>query len=413
MRYSNSYGLKASLCGLAKIGGFTSQGSADPLANHAITLMTPGTWLEVNGSYITDAGLSPDPTVSNTSPLTTPQWESVRGSVYSPAVISKWCGGAYRTEDSSLYVNGGGHNDYYGNEWYRFDVIDLVWKHVNWPSTGTYDSDGVNDDGSAESAHTYASIAYSPDDDVFFRAGSASGPAAGGSKKWEWNPNTPNAGWTQLPEYGVTSPATGGNCHIADYDSARGYFWTLTQLGGLFTRPSNDNTASWTLRRDGSYDDGSILAINAKTGAYHPVEQKFVVIGAATNQSMIYDVSNLASVKILKSGTYQTGSLNYLTETPVWTGDTAILATTAPGLAYDSLNGDLVAWSGGADIYVLDVDALTVTKVTPAGGNTVTPTAAATNGTFNRWQPIGIWGGKSCFIVTNDASGSVFIYKRA
>ncbi len=413
MRYSGGYGLKASLCGLAKIGGFTSQGSADPLSNHAVTLMAPGTWLEVSGSYITDAGLSPDPTVSNTSPLTTPQWEAVRGALYSPAVISAYSGGAYRTEDSSLYTNGGGHNDYYGNEWYRFSVIDLVWKHVNWPSTGTYNSDGINDDGTAESAHTYSAIAYSVTNDRFIRGGAASGPAAGGANRWEWNPNTPNAGWTAFPALPTDVPDANGNSTITVCDQARNYFWAFADGGGLFTRPTNDNTAAWTRRRNGQYEEGNIKNQLAKTGAYHEAEQKIVVIGAATNQSMIYDVSDVSSIKILKNGTYQADRIDALTETPVWTGDTAILATTAPGLAYDSLNGDLVAWSGGADIYVLDVDALTVTKVTPAVGNTVTPTAAATNGTFGRWQPIGTWGGKSCFIGVNSASGSVFIHKRA
>jgi hypothetical protein len=82
------------------------------------------------------------------------------------------------------------------------------------------------------------------------------------------------------------------------------------------------------------------------------------------------------------------------------------------GLTYDVANDDVLAWNGGATIYVVDAGALTITAESPIGGNTVTPTAAHAQGTNGRFRYIGQWGGKSCFMVVNAVEGSVYFYKR-
>src|SRR5699024_5795701 len=47
--------------------------------------------------------------------------------------IEAYSGGALDPEGNRLYVLGGGHNDYYGNEVYAFDINTRSWHRVTEP----------------------------------------------------------------------------------------------------------------------------------------------------------------------------------------------------------------------------------------------------------------------------------------
>ena len=49
-------------------------------------------------------------------------------------VIDDWSGGTYDPNHDKFLVWGGGHNDYYGNELYAFDLKTLSWELLTQPS---------------------------------------------------------------------------------------------------------------------------------------------------------------------------------------------------------------------------------------------------------------------------------------
>ncbi len=96
----------------------------------------------------------------------------VRGNVGSKAVMIAWNGGAIDRENLKMYFHGGGHNDYFGNEVYEFDIRSGQWARLNDPSplTHYYWDDGRNgychvpDPAKyPNSAHTYDGIVFHPE----------------------------------------------------------------------------------------------------------------------------------------------------------------------------------------------------------------------------------------------------------
>jgi len=88
-------------------------------------------------------------------------------------VIGAWCSGVLDTKRNRLVVWGGGHNDYYGNEVYAFDISTFTWHRLNDPSPikdknicGPY-----NPDSTPVSRHTYGGLAYIAHADRFFGLG--------------------------------------------------------------------------------------------------------------------------------------------------------------------------------------------------------------------------------------------------
>ncbi len=80
------------------------------------------------------------------------------------------------------------------------------------------------------------------------------------------------------------------------------------------------------------------------------------------------------------------------------------------GLAYDPVLEKIVAWGGGADVYILDlaVSPARWEKISPAAGNTVIPTPDTRWGTYGRWRYI---PSKGVFIGVNATDEQVYFYK--
>jgi hypothetical protein len=94
----------------------------------------------------------------------------------------------------------------------------------------------------------------------------------------------------------------------------------------------------------------------------------------------------------------------------VTTGATTIQKTANPGVSYDPVSDRIVAWSGLADIYTLDLETSEWKVHAPAATNTVVPTAAAANGTYGRFRYV---PSRNVFVVVNAIDQNVFFYKLA
>lgn len=91
----------------------------------------------------------------------------LRGVVGPEAILGAWNSAAYDRENQVLYFSGGGHADYGGNEFYRFEIETGKWERLTDPSplTHTYTERGtylrmVNDHKVPSSAHTYDGLLW-------------------------------------------------------------------------------------------------------------------------------------------------------------------------------------------------------------------------------------------------------------
>ena len=95
-------------------------------------------------------------------------------------------------------------------------------------------------------------------------------------------------------------------------------------------------------------------------------------------------------------------------QTPSVSGPSTIVNAQAPGFVFDSATGQYVGWSGGSTVYTLDPATLRWASVSPAAGNSVTPTSPPSAGTYGRFQ---YSPRRNVFVVVSDIAQDVYIYR--
>ena len=112
-----------------------------------------GVWTELPNTKIADVGPPNPPPPSG----------------HLKNVINAWSGAALDTINSRLYIWGGGHNDYAGNEIYILDLTANTMERFWGPSPNSDDhwlkscpdpKDSKVSDGTPISRHTYGGLAY-------------------------------------------------------------------------------------------------------------------------------------------------------------------------------------------------------------------------------------------------------------
>jgi hypothetical protein len=332
-----------------------------------IETLQPGTWYEVPNSHL--SAVLPNPI---------PPGLSGPG-----AIVGAWSGGAYDTKRDRLLVWGGGHADYGGNEIYAFDMNSLTWSRIWGPSANIPDPGGsasdTYSDGNPVSRHTYDGLEYLPTTDQFWINGGSRYCGSGSAGRDTWVFDFASNQWIQK----ANLPICDGCAYLEQstaYDPVTGHIWLVQSGNELFEYTPSTNT--WAARGGSSVGSDHAGALDWK-------RHKFVVIGGGS--AYFYDVS--------QTGTVARQTLNT-------TGATGIIGTRYPGLAYDPVADRMVAWNGGADVYILNMDTLVWTKQTTTGP--VVPTAAASAGTYGRFRYI---PSKNVYVVVNDIDQNVFIYR--
>lgn len=301
-------------------------------------------------------------------------------------MIHAWSGGVYDPTAHKLYVHGGGHESYDGNEWYAFDLANNQWERVNNPTLEDpefEDADALFEtDGTPFPIHTYDSLGVNPDTGKLYRLG------AGGSnvaKVWEFNPA--NDTWTGKTADNQSVPSMG-----CDWMSDESKFIVCYQDSGSwrYFRRYDPSTDSWSTEIETS---------TAYSG----------------NVSLAYSASrDLAVVHHLSTSTNTWLKLDTSTDTP---SSQTITGATLPdrgGLEYDSSRDLFVLYTDeGANrktLYEIDPDTWVASTVTPSTG--ATPSAYQGTPTYN-----GIYGrfrycsDYNVFIMVNNEAGNVYLYK--
>ncbi|HFD12755.1 MAG TPA: DNRLRE domain-containing protein [Crenotrichaceae bacterium] len=283
-------------------------------------------------------------------------------SFYCQNVTAAWNGGAYDSKRNRLYIWGGGHTDYMGNEIYALDLDQNRMLRLTSPATplantmvGSNPSELMPENGTQpNSRHTYDAVAYLADDDRLWAFSGSLAPNGGtDSITWIFNPNDNK--WKRvspkgtLPRgnYGIVSAYNPNTGDVLLHDQHGLFSYHYTSQGGIYTRLVEDK------------DYGIHLSAE-----FDPSRHVFLMVGGG--QVFVYDLSPGKSLQRMQLTT---------------TGDNEIVDSQGPGLAYDPLLKQIVAWAGGNKVYMFDLD----TKSWQATAYNGDPGPAICNGTFGRW----------------------------
>jgi len=324
------------------------------LAPDAIANLGVGQWLELPNTKIRSV------------------WPGTGGDALS--IVTGWSGGTVDTTRGRLLVWGGGHNDYAGNEMYALDLASMSIQRVieQSPQIGAANCSTALPDGTPAARHTYDGMAYIAHADRFFAIGgslSRCGYADGttwtydfGAKKWTMS-DKKNVG----AAFGI----------MAEYDPATKLVF-VNNTGGFYAY--NFDTDTYTALGGLSVDYHLTATIDTK-------RRKFVMMGTD-------------GVKVIDLSTYRMTTMA-TTNTPSLVNDAS------PGVAYDPVADRIVAWSGGSNVYALNMDTGVWTQVATGAG----PTAAAVSqGTFGRWAYI---PGYRVFALINGIDQNAWVFRLA
>jgi RNA polymerase sigma factor (sigma-70 family) len=307
----------------------------------------------------------------------------IRGVEGPSAVIADWSGAAYDGKRHRLILWGGGHNGYYGNELYAFNVPSLKWERLTDPGrprANAYQVCGpLNADGSPVSRHTYNTLAYIAHADRFFGHGGSLACGLGSSGfGTTWTFDFAATKWHQMKPEGTFPPGTVSS--FCAYDPETKKIW---YQDGNLNRPKK-----WGLY---SYDyDGNAWtkhnsqACCSQTCVVEP--RKRLLIGVGNGRVRCWDI----------------GKADYAMRELKTTGGDPVVGPRNPGLAFDPVSGKIVAWHGGP-VCTLDLDSNRWEAHEAKGAP-----EPAKWGTFGRWQYSPL---VDAFIVVNDIDQDVHFYR--
>lgn len=326
-----------------------------------------------------------------------------KGATGQPAAITAYNGGILRNPTAGgtleyIIEASGGHSDYFGNEGYTLDLLagTIAWTRHRDPTPNTADlnlnsSTGVDNLGAAIARHTYSYSCYDPDEDefVFFGGSALAGASAAASAKVMRLQYPDKTTWVTTGFADV--PAAGGSesawhaWYVGD-----GEFIIAPVLGNGFfkyIRSSNSYVTSTTSGVIGSMPGGASLW-DSKRGrmvifAYHASEITLLnpITGGAAEQAT----------------TSVPGALSFSDD--------------GTGGVYDSYLDKYVFWDGGTALF--DLDPITYTWSTRSlPAQTVTPSAPAASGTYNRFAyiPASATYPEGAYIIVNGVDEPTYLF---
>ena len=333
--------------------------------------MAVGTWANPGSNTLGDLDPKLDPLVNPNYPGDAP-WKGITGQV---SVVSAWSGAAWDEATRSLYITGGGHGDYAGNEVYKWDALTGAFARINKPSgaignTGTLNdgNDATNPcyfDGKPRSAHNYGNLQMVAGEFWNFQGSNyANGFGVRSAFKLVGSEFVRQTTRTFGASYGMTI-----------WDSARSRFLLIS---------SGNGQPQWWKPSDDTLDQMTHWTNNDQQEAFGVYDSRRDIVLQFSRYVTCFKCDDTAdAATITASGT-----------PPNWVTYTALGYPSRSSVVYDYANDRYLVWGNGASIYILTPptvgqNPLAATwvwsQIDPAVGNSVTPTAAASNGTYGRF----------------------------
>ena len=290
-------------------------------------------------------------------------------------ITDAWSGGTVDTKRNRLLIWGGGHNDYWGNEVYALDLNTLSINRIIDPSPVTSQSNcsSALPDGTPVSRHTYGGLTYIGDADRMFSAGGAMAPC-GSTDMATWTYDFTGLNWQKVVS---NSPFSISYGFMAAYDA-------LTKSVLLKDRTDfysySLGTNKYT-KLNSSTQDVSLYF----SAALDTKRRKFVMVGDGV-------------VRVIDLATNQMSTM-------ATSNAPGALSQSSPGIAYDPVADRIVVWSGGSNVYALNMDTQVWGQVATNQGPT---SAASAQGTFGRWAYIPQYG---VFALVNDIDQNAWVFR--
>jgi hypothetical protein len=296
-----------------------------------------------------------------------PNIPQIQGTIGCQAVISAWSGGIADTSRNRLIFTGGGHLNYWGDEVYSLNLVDLTLTRITDPTFSTpiptYQEDWGNPPTipSAPAAReTYSGLAYVAHLDKMWLFGGALA-TTGYQSSGMWMLDLPTLTWTRMdPTLGVRENVY-TDINYADYDAQSKLVYFYIADNDVLAAYSADTNTTMELLYQQSPGNGY-----HSNGVLDPKRHLFFILGGGVAAS--YDLTT-------SPPTFR----NFNSQT---VGCSGVQNMSYPGLAYDPVQDKIVGWAGGDTVYLFDTPTLTCTAVTYPGG----PPLQQVNGTFGRWR---------------------------
>jgi len=317
-------------------------------------------------------------------------------------VVRAWGGGALDTKRNRLILWGGGHNDYWGNELYAFEVATGTWKRLTDPSKGTVTNQDPLPDGNPVSRHTYDGIDYVHHADVLFAQG-GSRASDGGGTDVTWTFDFVTSAWTN---HAPDPKGPGGYCIATAYDpNSKSIFARSTKNLYIYDLESN----VWTPLVGFGYTPlwPRYERWGDKTGTVDPKRHLFWSVGNGDILVWSIDEKKLVTEDWVTTGGGDYSNAGYVKGYPEQlfeSGGGAVYNVDAPGFDYDVQADALVGWPNAGSPYVLDL----TTKIWEKGSDQGAPTSKTSGGTYGRFRYIPAY---NVFILVVSVDKNVFFYK--
>lgn len=320
------------------------------------------------------------------------------------SVMIAWSGAVLATgmgSHGSMVHWGGGHQDYYGNELYAFDLNTLTWSRLNDPSPHATAANiragltnGLYPDGTPGVPHTYAGIIYRSAANEFVTTRRELDNLGGNTTTKISKFDLASLDWANHPE--SMSPTSRWNLCV--YDPSRDVLWAVNtdHARSLSWSKFDFNSGGWT-----NYTEPSEVVFGS-AAAYVP-----------TKDCVVFWSDNLAPA--------------YGLDPANPTNDKVELNLTGVSIETTSISDDSAHWSEnlGAIVYYPSRSSTIYTLSPPAGDwkagqwtarrlgtSGSSGTHSGSNGTFGKFQ-VAEWGGTTVGIVNSDINGPCYAIRLA
>jgi hypothetical protein len=302
-------------------------------------------------------------------------------------IVYAWSGGALDAEGGRLFLWGGGHNDYYGNEVYALDIHRQTLKRVTEPAPpadpkakpaqgqlAPFDGTQPN------SRHTYDGMAYLAEHGLLW---AFSGGLAGtigpflDNKTWLFSPET-NSWRLDQPKGDIPEAS---NAVVSAYDPYTNKVF-LHNRHALYSYTYHPDGGTYRLlNNQGSKGLGTNAAID-------PENRRMLIIG--NGQQILYDLKPTSGYRRIPA--------------PLKGDADFIRKHNAPGLAYNSKDGHLYAWPGDGKLYRFHMDTLSWEGLAFNGD----PGPQARHGTFGRFDYV---PSLNSFVLLNNPREDAYLFR--
>ncbi len=228
------------------------------------------------------------------------------GSDASPAAVARaWSSFAWDSTRSNLYLWGGGHANYYGNEMYVWEGSSGAWTRGSLPTRIDGDQMTV-DNATPQSAHTYDNQLYLPKNDLFVTFGGAAYNSGAGFMVRDAAGNPVPAGPWMFDPLKADANKVGG------LDGSG--FLPGTAGGGMWT----NQQGNWTGGGDGPSHVGTNSAYRSENGR----DVVYVTADAYASGWQALFRYELGDVRAGEPGVFQ--KIGVSTAAPTWQGAATI-----------------------------------------------------------------------------------------